>query len=734
MPTPLLTRSDLRLALGALAVALLASCGTDPVGTGDPDAAGLDVDGDGGSSLDGSGNPTLDVGGDGEDDGGTDDTATPDAGDDTDDGGGSTDPRPGGGDCAVDSDCPPATFCDTRFGAGYCAPVPDASGSACSSDAECDLADSDDVFCCSDFFGSRQCTRAGSPEDGATCGAAAGEQATPCADGGQSDCGPNQYCLFAEQPYAYCSEVCDPANDGCPDGSACFETGSGAGLCLEYGETPDYEACGADPTGCGPGRFCIEPDPARPELSYCAAACETDRDCADGDACTEFGVCQPDGARGEGESCVEDRFDCEAGLFCYSYGGRAAICTTLCQRDRDCDSGSVCQIYDPAGDTGLCVPEGDRAPGEFCGDDPTGCAAGLCFGALDTFDPNAYCIASCAETGRCDAGTRCEAGYCLPDGDGTQGASCVLDPLSCAEGHFCLGAGGSLAFCAAACGSDADCAAGTWCSGGGSESGACIPDTGTLAPGEDCTTGSFDECAPGSFCADSDSVCIAECTGAPESCPADQACVEFNPEGGRSFCYPYGSAGYGESCADDIRGCEPGLYCVGRGTPGAVCASTCAGDADCPAGDRCYDGACVASGSLDRNADCSAEPFGCDDGLACLLGGQPGSFCAGECTGFAASCGADEACRFVGYGRNFCVPAGDGGHGSSCADDRFACDDASWCVGAGTDTAVCVQTCSFDAESCPDGTSCRFLPGGLGLCVSAGLNPVDPLNPGGAPL
>jgi hypothetical protein len=162
-------------------------------------------------------------------------------------------------------------------------------------------------------------------------------------------------------------------------------------------------------------------------------------------------------------------------------------------------------------------------------------------------------------------------------------------------------------------------------------------------------------------------------------------------------------------------------------------------DDECPDDDWClrtvYGGFCrPGGGDLGQGDSCEDDLYACERDLLCILGGAQGSFCALECTGFADTCAEGEACRFLGYSMNFCVGYGDVGHGGSCAEDRFACDDDSWCVNAGEDTAVCVSTCSDDATVCPEGTRCQYLAGGFGVCIGAGLSPSDPLNPGGNPL
>jgi len=726
--------------LAAPALLALAACGTDAADSGastDPDTTldggtgGGDATGDAGTD----GNPTLDVGGpDADEDGGATDGGGGSDGGETD-GGGSGGPLPGGSDCADDADCPFGTFCDTRYGQPfYCAPAPGPDGNACDTDADCDLEDSDDVFCCTAVGQGRTCTRAGSPSEGATCGDRSGEQGDSCVDGGQSDCADDAYCVFAARDFAYCGDFCVPSADGCPDGSYCYSTAPGFGICLETGDTEDYASCADDPTSCGEGRFCVEGVTDDP-LAYCTAGCEIDADCDEGDACTDFGACEPAGDLEVGASCAEDRFACAEGLICLNYGTRVAACTEVCERDRDCTEDTFCNFFEPG--RGVCQRRGDRPNGAFCGDDPSACE-GVCSGAYDRYEAGAFCIDECEGDRDCPDNGRCVdfpggRAYCQPDGELTQGGDCGGDAFDCATNHVCLNYGTSFAFCSQYCTDSSDCPADTWCSGNDGAQGVCLPD-GDIAPGESCSTAEF-ECAPGSFCAgEPDPLCFVRCDEAGTECPSGQVCRDF---GEASWCYPEGDRGYGEGCSDDIWSCSEGLFCADAASGSGRCSRGCRADDECEGDDWCFvsrdGGYCRPAGDVERGDACADDVYACEAGLACLFGGTAGAFCSAECTGFADSCEGDEACRFVGYGRTFCVPSGDGGHGDSCADDRFACSDDAWCVNAGTDEAVCVQTCSFDPDACPDGTSCRFLASGLGVCLRAGLSPEDPLNPGGAP-
>lgn len=730
------------------ALALLSACGTNETrnSSTNPDLVGGDAGGDGSTLPDGASvdpDATDDDGAgldggdddgsvDGEDDGGTDpDGNTPD--------GGSVE---GGTACATDEDCEPGFRCDPDFGTPFCAPIPEEDGSNCSSSADCNFAGSTDLFCCAGYFGAQRCAPAGDPAEGATCGDAQAEQGDSCVDGGQSDCDPERsVCLFGESDYAYCSEACLAPAFSCEQGAYCrilVEGPRGYGLCLEFGETEELEPCAEDPTACEENTFCILGDQGDP-LAFCATQCESDDDCSEGNDCNLFGICTPNGDREPGESCADDRFACGDGGFCINYGTRYAQCTQRCERERDCEDGNTCFITETG--EGFCIREGEREQGEFCGDDPLSCE-GICSGDAVSFDSGAFCVNPCERDVDCPGTSYCtevgEAGerYCQPDGELEQGDDCSLDPFACERGSVCVGYGTGNAFCSQPCEADAECGAGNWCVPVAEGQGYCVP-AGEAEVGDACGGDRF-SCGPNLICgAPERPQCFQLCTDDPDGCPDGQTCLEPS-ESGERFCYPNGDRDYGAACADDEYSCALPTFCAENFSEQARCTISCSRDGECPPGDWCYStatgGVCRPGGTAGPMESCEGDLYACRPGLTCLLGGGPGAFCAEECTGFPSTCGDDEACTYIGYARSVCIATGNTDHGGSCAEDRFACFEDTWCVGAGTDGATCVDTCSFSPDECPEGTTCRFLRSGLGLCLGAGLSPDDPLNPGGTPL
>ncbi len=715
---------------------LVAACGTNETRTDetDPGLLGPDATGDTGFLPDGAPiNPDGSDIPDGTDNPDIDLPDTPDA--EVDGGGG--DPVPGGDACASNRDCLPGFVCETAFGTPFCAPAPDeVTNRNCETAADCNFANSEDTFCCAGFFGGARCAPAG---ESGVCGDASGEQADPCVESGQSQCNPdNALCVFSEQDYAYCAEVCLPPAYRCPEGSYCRQFGPGqAGVCLEYGETETYEPCEGDPTGCEEDAFCVD-TAENPDLSFCATFCGSDEDCDDGENCSFAGICLPNGDIGVGESCAEDRFGCAEGLLCIGYGSRRAQCTQRCIDDSDCAGETFC--YEGA-DGGFCIRSGDREQGEFCGDDLNACRGACTSGDLG-YDASAFCVDRCESDADCPDSTYCAdptpdgQRFCLGDGPLGQGGDCTLDPFLCARNSVCIGYGSSSATCITPCFDTSDCSAGNWCIAVNEEFGYCVP-AGDVGPGESCADDRF-ACGPESVCGGpGEDVCFAICTDDPSVCRAGEECLPLGGAG-ESFCYPLGDVPYGGDCADDVYACELGTYCAEAGLPSSRCTRGCSTDDDCEGDDWCYravDGSyCRPAGDAGALESCEGDQWACEAGLACILSGARGSFCAEECTGFTSRCDDGETCTYVGYGRSFCLETATETQGESCVDDQFACAPGHWCVGAGSEDAACVQTCSFSPDSCPEGTTCRFLASGLGLCLGAGLAPDDPLNPGGSPL
>lgn len=656
-------------------------------------------------------------------------------------------PREGGGECDDDEDCGAFLYCEEDFGEGFCAPAADGDGFSCVDDSDCIFANSDELFCCSTVsFGGRICIPASEESEGeATCGDNLGRQGDDCSVHGHGDCRNDTHlCAFEDSDYSFCAEICGPTFGDCGAGSYCFYLNGPWGFCMpDGGELDPGENCVDDPFMCREQSLCVNGGNSDDPYGWCAEVCNEELGCPVEETCNAFGICEPQGELRAGDACLDDRFACGVGLICAFAGTRAAECSRVCEEDYECPTDSYC--FDlPRREEGICRERGSLTSGDFCGDDPGACP-GICTGGYLSFDPGGYCLEQCDDSSGCGEDSRCDdvldlGTYCVPNGTAEQGESCVLDPFECAADHFCVDYGSATAFCGAECETNEDCDNGTWCTAGvgsDSDSGVCYPG-GDLEAGTECDIGGY-ECEIGSYCAiESDPRCYTPCTQPPHECPAGHECLEPNRNDER-WCYPSGDAGYGESCADDRYACANPGFCADAGSSDARCTTSCLIDDECPGDDWClrtvYGGFCrPGGGELGQGESCEDQLYSCEEDLLCILGGEQGSFCALDCTGFAERCAEGEACRFLGFSMNFCVETGTISHGGSCAVDRFACDEESWCVNAGTENAVCVRTCSEDATVCPDGTRCQYLSGGFGVCIGAGLSPSDPLNPGGNPL
>ena len=276
--------------------------------------------------------------------------------------------------CAVDGDCPNGQVCRAGIcesgGASECTTTADCpDGQACYSgvcepiEAECVVsADCGVGEDCVDG----QCVLAPECAEDAEC--LAGEQ---CVDG---ECVP---------PPPECRAPGD-----CAAGETCDN-----GRCV-----PEVEC--RDDADCPVGRFCragecfaLDPD------------CVVDGDCAAGQRC-ERGLCTGD------EECTNDA-ECDAGDVCVDNACQPA--PPECRNDGECRPDEMCR-------DGRCVPR----PGGCMADNdcPAGqaCVAGQC-------TPQA---AECLEDAQCGPNERCDDGVCVPRGAG----GCVED-ADCGPGEVC---------------------------------------------------------------------------------------------------------------------------------------------------------------------------------------------------------------------------------------------------------------------------------------------------------
>src|SRR5580692_11862341 len=234
---------------------------------------------------------------------------------------------------------------------------------------------------------------------------------------------------------------------------------------------------------------------------------------------------------------------------------------------------------------------------------------------------------------------------------------------------------------------------------------------------------SGEACAPGatwngSICALS--VCTAAETGA--------GC--FGPDGGAGECFGGQCVNVSDDplhCGSPETTCALGLTCDAGSCVGSV---GCTVDGGCPTGDTCQPGARVC---LPDTCDSTSGQRYCSGGRCC------GDICTAladseNCGACGVSCGGGKFCFFD-------APAG----ALECADcstlpDNAVCGIGRYCCGgscvpvAGTDPLNCGACgnicpggatgtcnggfCSGDCSTCPAGTACFMLSGGITVCWS----------------
>lgn len=248
---------------------------------------------------------------------------------------------------------------------------------------------------------------------------------------------------------------------------------------------------------------------------------------------------------------------------------------------------------------------------------------------------NGYCSETC---GNCPAGFICDPNpqnpgqnVCLRD-DGLNKAQCEICQLglpgACVSNGICIRGlpSQSDGRCVMPCvgGAGGTCDTNYQCltvqfQGGGSDD-FCFPRS------NDCNDpGNFTElqlgqacsgnppCAAGLECVGSGGagICAPDCTGAPNSCPANYACADF--QGGVSFCLP--SVREGQTC-DGLVACEVGPCLTVQGGT-TFCYRDCAGDPSvCNSAQTCATYTLQGGGSVSICEPPGVPPLPPDAGVA----------------------------------------------------------------------------------------------------------------------
>ncbi|HIA03770.1 MAG TPA: matrixin family metalloprotease [Myxococcales bacterium] len=251
---------------------------------------------------------------------------------------------------------------------------------------------------------------------------------------------------------SYCSYYCEPKNDQCPGGFACYAYAASEteGACLPKnaaGGVPNGSTC-AHSLDCKTGN-CY---PVSTGQWECWDKCNSDAECGGSSKCFHapgfvYGACLPasmfpDDKIFNGDACNEHD-ECESGI-CLPAPGTSlpTSCRAPCSPGVDsCGFGFECVAITGGG---ACLPATIGKIGDPCSDD-TDCESALCFGGI--------CRISCdIATPQCSAGNGCRRLH----EDGADGVCWILGSLepgaTCDADHAC-----TTLFCATGDDSDRVC-------------------------------------------------------------------------------------------------------------------------------------------------------------------------------------------------------------------------------------------------------------------------------------
>ncbi len=298
-----------------------------------------------------------------------------------------------------------------------------------------------------------------------------------------------------------------------------------------------------------------------------------------GAPCLADGGCgSPSGAI----KCITQNLGASTERFCTQ--GCVLNSGTLCDLPLYCQQST---LFSPA-NNGACLLPGTAvtAVGRSCGS-PNDCGSALakCFTPqpLPSGNPawaDGYCTQSC-EVGQapCPAGSNCTL---LDDGTRHCIATCRVGQSDCRQGYACVTVNGS-GLCLPQCYTTADCATGYDCR---TCDGLCVTvqnPSGQI--GDPCTLSG--DCGAGQSCLRTDTrqaqlSCTIGCGRGCGTCPTG------------TTCYPLALGDM--YCLRDCNGpgtCAAGMRC-GDFANGKACVPACHIGTDCPVGQECRDGECLA--------------------------------------------------------------------------------------------------------------------------------------------
>ena len=406
-------------------------------------------------------------------------------------------------------------------------------------------------------------------------------------------------------------------------------------------------------------------------------------------------------------------------------GGPSTCVSGLCADDLCCNTacGGSCDFCDLIGNSGTCSPAPVGDPGA------PACTSNLCNGTLTTCPTTCLADADCTPSHYCDQSGTCQprkaqGGAC----NLTAGADCKVtgcrecaNSLTCVDGYCCGSAcGAACDVCDVTPGTCTTAPAGRNTATCGSPQ-ACNGVVTTCPSG--CSTDA--ECATTHYCAP-DSTCkprktqAAVCNASAGAdckvagcrvCQSNQCVDGFCCNNG---CGPCGSCGIptAGTCTPRPAHQPPtpagacGLYlCDGQNAP---CASICATNADCIAGNFCLGGQCVSK--LPQGSTCSANAE-CETGFC-----ADGVCCDNACSGICLACAA--ASKQSGSGNGTCGVAKLGSNpGNQCVvDTTNTCGTVAVCKGTAAECAKAPSGTSCGTTSCTSGNVTGAVCDGQGVC------------------
>ncbi|MBI5543278.1 MAG: hypothetical protein HY901_05280 [Deltaproteobacteria bacterium] len=692
-------------------------------------------------------------------------------------------PAAAGAVCDDGLACTGPDVCD---GAGSCAGGPPLS---CDDSNACTRDD------CSPQFGCVHQAQAGACDDGDPCtandrcqaGACAGEADPGC---GRPFCGDGT--CAADESCADCSEDCSPVGMGecsgscdptaettaCAAGFACVPTRDGAlnPDPFRLGDGVCGRGCATE-VECAGGESCVRVEGLE-TAGLCARECTGDADCDGALTCVPSaaggGRCLP----GAGCDPATPSALCLAAATLQQGGFAPTTCfaraTNACAGDLSCVGRSDAALHEGTcvGQATPCDPalQSGCSPHETCR--PLGGPAILGRATFcDARSGPGEEEATCASGGDCQEGLACDLDqacrpYCKPGAVGACGGGFCADRG--AETGF---PAGTVGVCGPGCG-DATCALDETCLSCPDDCGPCeFCGDGRCAADERCES-CEEDCGPCPACGDERCDPLEDCTSCPSDCGCPycgdgvcdgETCRDCADDcGACTATCANGVCEVGEDCSTCAQDCGlAGLpACTGScdplGTPtgcgtdaacmptadgqaflvafqvgNGVCASGCAEDGECGAGNRCLRLAGLAIDGVCGPECTPGTGDGCADGHCFPLteGGTVGACLVGpECDPTVPSCNEPA--------RRACVGLAGNANTGVCLEGCFAQDVAA-CGGAGcqarTDlawhTGMCVgqsPACEpIAGTGCLSGESCAVL-GGLAfggtarLCLPAG--------------